>query len=213
MSSYQTSSGYLGETSASMHSGPSHVDNQIPAVARPLTTAPANCLPQGNASLEADPTGGWADFQFPIKASQAQKKAIKTQRRVASSIPPRGFGGAASDNCFRTFARPTRRRRGGEESEGTDSVSETDDENPIAESECRNTGPLEEDQSVDTPALCLPPVTPISQAPSLPSDNEAAISHAELFVPEHEQPISLSLTITPMLLDNNIADPPLKPDE
>jgi hypothetical protein len=101
-SSYQTSSGYLGEMSASMHTGPPRMDNPIPAVAGPLTTAPATCPPQGNASLEADPTGGWANFPFPIKASQAQKKVIKTQCRVESGIPPRGFGGAASDNHFRT---------------------------------------------------------------------------------------------------------------
>jgi len=212
-SSYPISSGYLGETSASMHAGPSRVDNPLPAVAGPSTTAHTACPPQGNDSLEADPTGGWANFPFPIKASRAQKKAIKTQRRVESGIPPRGFGGAASDNRFRTFARPTRRRRGGEESEGTDSVSETDDEKPVAESQRQNADPLEEDQSVETPALGLPPVTPVSQAPSLPSDNEAAISHAEPFVPEHERPISLSPTITPMLLDSDIADPPSKADE
>jgi hypothetical protein len=34
-SSYPISSGYLGETSASMHVGPSRVDNPIPAVAGP----------------------------------------------------------------------------------------------------------------------------------------------------------------------------------
>jgi hypothetical protein len=107
------------------------------------------------------------------------------------------------------------RRRGGKESEGTrtDSVSETDDENPIAESQRRNADPLEEDQSVETPALGLPPVTPISQAPSLPLDNETAISHTEPFMSEHEWPISLSPTVTPMLLDGDIADPPSKPDE
>jgi hypothetical protein len=93
-------------------------------------------------------------------------------------------------------------------------VSETDDnENPVMESQRRNADPLEEDQSVNTPALGLPPVTPISQAPSLLSDNETAISHAEPVVPEHERPISLSPTITPMLLDSDIADPPSKPDE
>jgi hypothetical protein len=92
-------------------------------------------------------------------------------------------------------------------------MSETDDEKPVAESQRQNADPLEEDQSVESPALGLPPVTPISQAPSLPSDNEAGISHAEPFVPEHKRPISLSPTITPMLLDSDIADPPSKADE
>jgi hypothetical protein len=92
-------------------------------------------------------------------------------------------------------------------------VSETDNETPVMESQRHNADPLEEDQLVETPALGLPPVTPISQAPSLPSDNETAISHTEPFVPEHKRPISLSPTETPMLLDGDIADPPSKSDE
>jgi hypothetical protein len=106
-SSYQTSPGYLGELSESMHAGPSHVDTQIPAVAGPLTTAPTTYPPQGNPSLDDDPMDGWENFPFPIKASWAQRKAIKTQHRVASGIPPRGFGGATSNNHCRTFVRPT----------------------------------------------------------------------------------------------------------
>jgi hypothetical protein len=75
------------------------------------------------------------------------------------------------------------------ESECTDSVSESNNDNPIAEMRSHKTGLLEGDQSVKTTALGNHSVTPVSQPPSLPSDNDVVFLPAEPFVPEHEQPI------------------------
>jgi hypothetical protein len=137
----------------------------------------------------------------------------QTFKHYASGIPPRGFRGAASDNRYQTLVQPTQRKRGGEESEYTDSVSESDNDKLVMESDCHNTNPLEGDQSVNTSALGNPPVTPISQVPSLLLDNETALPPAEPFMPEHEWPISLSLTLAPMLLDSDIAGPLSNPDK
>jgi hypothetical protein len=99
------------------------------------------------------------------------------------------------------------------ESECTDSISESNDDNPIAETRSRETGLLEGDQSVETTALGNHSVTPVSQPPSLPSDNNVVFLPAEPFVLEHERPISLSPTIEPMLLDSDVVHSPSKPDE
>jgi hypothetical protein len=212
-SSYSIPQGYLEGLSESIYAGPSHMDIQMPAVVSIMATAPVTNPPQGNNSLEANPMGGWLDFPFPIKAFWAQKRQLKIQCWVASGIPPGGFGGAASGNRFRPVACPMQHKGEDRESECTDPVSESNDDNPITETRSHKTGLLEGNQLVEITVLGNHSVTPVSQPPSLLLDNNVVFLPAELFVPEHKWPISLSPTIEPMLLDSNIVHSLSKPDK
>lgn len=130
------------------------------------TQATTSCLGPSNPDLDSH--GGWNNVSIITKIMQGQKKALKVQQRITTSIPLRGFGGAFSSNCFTIITNASRGKKNknkkDDDHDSTDSIAD-DPSDPPAE------GQMFEALSLGTASE-----TPISQALSLPRpvipDNE-----------------------------------------
>ena len=149
--------------------GPSSAPSHNPAAASSSAAVLHPPLTEEEVFGNSDPLGGW-NVPVSQKRTQGQKRALRVQRRVASGIPPRGYGGGNKPNWFGVVAITPRRNKSKKIYDDSSDYTSVEDDDSSSQQPPLPTGPLEGAQSSETSTLTQPSESPISQVPSLTSN-------------------------------------------